>query len=88
MRILPSARKQLSPKTVLSDTEGSLVKSDVKRLGRKEWRSRLLLVSSAVFGGIAVALWNRRTLAGIRLQLEKQAADQLQSEPGWSPYEE
>jgi hypothetical protein len=30
------------------------------------WRTGLLLTSSAVLGGIAVAIWNRRSLARIR----------------------
>ena len=30
------------------------------------WRTSLLLASSAAFGGIAVAIWNRRTLAKMR----------------------
>ncbi len=35
---------------------------------RNVWRSGLLIATSAVFGGIAVAIWNRRTLAKIRQQ--------------------
>jgi hypothetical protein len=35
---------------------------------RNVWRSSLLIATSAVFGGIAVAIWNRRTLAKIRQQ--------------------
>ncbi len=30
---------------------------------RSLWRSGLLIATSAAFGGIAVAIWNRRTLA-------------------------
>jgi hypothetical protein len=33
---------------------------------RNLWRTSLLLASSAAFGGIAVAIWNRRTLAKMR----------------------
>jgi hypothetical protein len=33
---------------------------------RQIWRSGLLMVTSAALGGIAVAIWNRRTLADIR----------------------
>jgi hypothetical protein len=33
---------------------------------RKVWRTGLLLATSAALGGIAVAIWNRRTLAEIR----------------------
>ncbi len=37
-------------------------KADLRQL----WRSGLLLATSAALGGIAVAIWNRRTLAEIR----------------------
>jgi hypothetical protein len=30
------------------------------------WRQSLLLATSAALGGIAVAIWNRRTLAQMR----------------------
>ena len=33
---------------------------------RNLWRSGLLIATSAAFGGIAVAIWNRRTLAKMR----------------------
>ncbi len=33
---------------------------------RNFWRSGLLIATSAVFGGISVAIWNRRTLAKMR----------------------
>jgi len=36
------------------------------RLSR--WRTGLLLATSAALGGIAVAIWNRRTLAHMRQQ--------------------
>jgi hypothetical protein len=35
---------------------------------RNLWRTGLLLATSAAFGGIAVAIWNRRTLAQMRQQ--------------------
>jgi hypothetical protein len=35
---------------------------------RSVWRSGFLIATSAVFGGIAVAIWNRRTLAKMRQQ--------------------
>jgi hypothetical protein len=35
---------------------------------RNIWRSGLLIATSAAFGGIAVAIWNRRTLAKMRQQ--------------------
>jgi hypothetical protein len=34
------------------------------------WRTSLLLLTSAALGGIAVAIWNRRTLALMRQQTE------------------
>jgi cytoskeletal protein RodZ len=37
---------------------------------RRRFRTGLLVLSSAAFGGLAVALWNRRTLA--RMQNESQ----------------
>jgi hypothetical protein len=35
---------------------------------RSLWRTGLLLATSAALGGIAVALWDRRTLAQMRQQ--------------------
>ena len=35
---------------------------------RNLWRTGLLLATSAALGGIAVAIWDRRTLAKIRQQ--------------------
>jgi hypothetical protein len=35
---------------------------------RSFWRTGLLLATSAALGGIAVAIWNRRTLAQMRQQ--------------------
>jgi hypothetical protein len=32
------------------------------------WRTGLLIATSAALGGIAVAIWNRRTLAQMRQQ--------------------
>lgn len=40
------------------------------------WRTGLLLVTSAALGGIAVAIWNRRTLAQIRQQTGPRKEDQ------------
>ena len=34
--------------------------------GRKVWQTALLLAASAVFGGLAVAIWDRKTLADMR----------------------
>ncbi len=39
----------------------------VARVPRRErWATGLLVISSAALGGIAVALWNRHTLARMR----------------------
>jgi hypothetical protein len=43
---------------------------------RNFWRSGLLIATSAVFGGIAVAIWNRRTLVKMRQQTSPDDADQ------------
>jgi hypothetical protein len=42
---------------------------------RNFWRSGLLVVTSAAFGGIAVAIWNRRTLAKMRQQTPPDDSD-------------
>jgi hypothetical protein len=34
--------------------------------GRKVWRTALLLAASAAFGGLAVAIWDRKILADMR----------------------
>jgi hypothetical protein len=39
---------------------------------RSFWRTGLLLTTSAALGGIAVAIWNRRTLAHMRHQSDVQ----------------
>jgi hypothetical protein len=39
------------------------------------WRTGLLLATSAVLGGIAVVLWNRRSLERMREESEFEAAD-------------
>jgi len=36
--------------------------------GHRLWQTALLLAGSAAFGGLAVALWNRKTLAEMRKQ--------------------
>jgi hypothetical protein len=42
---------------------------------RNVWHSGLLIATSAVLGGIAVAIWNRRTLAKIRQQTSPDDSD-------------
>jgi hypothetical protein len=43
---------------------------------RNFWRSGLLIATSAVFGGISVAIWNRRTLAKMRQQTSTGDSDE------------
>jgi hypothetical protein len=43
-------------------------KPDSEPEKRSLWRTGLLLATSAALGGIAVALWDRRTLAQMRQQ--------------------
>jgi len=35
---------------------------------RKVWQTALLFAGSAAFGGLAVAFWNRKTLAEMRIR--------------------
>jgi hypothetical protein len=42
----------------------------------KVWKTILLLAGSAAFGGVAVALWNRRELARMHEQANNPAAEQ------------
>jgi hypothetical protein len=48
---------------------------------RKILRSGLLMVSSAALGGIAVAVWNRRTLADIRREPDESDPGQPEVPP-------
>jgi hypothetical protein len=50
-----------------SETESSRQNSD-----RKFWQTALLLAASAAFGGLTVALWNRKTLADMRNRAPEQ----------------
>jgi hypothetical protein len=36
------------------------------KLRKKVWRTALLLAASAAFGGLAVAIWDRKILADMR----------------------
>jgi cytoskeletal protein RodZ len=49
-------------------------KSDIKKESSSSHRLRtsLLLMGSAIFGGLAVAFWNRRTLAKMQGQSPKE----------------
>jgi len=69
-------RKPLIPITSTAKMESSIPPPTVEVLGeapsvparRSLWRTALLLTTSAALGGIAVAIWNRRTLAHMREQ--------------------
>lgn len=41
-----------------------------KRIWRSFWRTGIVMVSSAALGGVAVALWNRRTLNEMRREAD------------------
>jgi len=48
--------------------EASAPQTPAPRAGRKVWQTALMLTASAAFGGLAVAFWNRKTLADMRNQ--------------------
>lgn len=41
--------------------------------GRERWSTTFLIVGSALFGATALALWNRRTIANLRSQIESRS---------------
>jgi hypothetical protein len=49
-----------------ADSQPDIPDIPVRRPGRKAWETALLLAASAAFGGLAVAFWNRKTLADMR----------------------
>lgn len=57
--LMPPRNERLKAETVPSD-------ENQRRSPRGFWRTGLLLTTSAALGGIAVALWNRRSLERIR----------------------
>jgi hypothetical protein len=69
-------RKPLIPITSTAKMESSVPPPSGEVVGeapsaparRSFWRTALLLTTSAALGGIAVAIWNRRTLAHMREQ--------------------
>ena len=61
---LPKFRLDLVPTTHAEASDESPSQPERRNL----WRSGLLIATSAAFGGIAVAIWNRRTLAKMRQQ--------------------
>jgi len=52
----------------LVETTDSKEKKDQKEQHSSRLKTGLLVIGSALLGGIAVALWNRRSLAEIRNQ--------------------
>jgi hypothetical protein len=44
----------------------------------KLWKTALLLAGSAAFGGLAVALWNRKTLS----EMHRRPSEPVRSLPG------
>jgi hypothetical protein len=53
------------PDPAASKSDASVRQSD-RHSGRKLWQTALLLAGSAAFGGLAVAFFNRKTLAEMR----------------------
>jgi hypothetical protein len=58
---------------------GTLAENNLPK-PKNVWRKGLLVLTSAALGGIAVAIWNRRTLAQIREQSD--ANDRGSTEEG------
>ncbi|HEX3438343.1 MAG TPA: hypothetical protein VHT24_16360 [Pseudacidobacterium sp.] len=55
-------------------------KDQDKTLHFRHFRTGLLLFGSAIFGGVAVALWNQRTLARLREQHAEKSVKPSQSD--------
>jgi hypothetical protein len=70
--IVAARNEQLEPLDVEHGGAGNASVTPSKT--RSFWRTGLLLTSSAALGGIAVAIWNRRSLARIRQEYESRAA--------------
>ena len=68
---LPKFRLDLVPMTPAEAPDESPSQPERRNL----WRSGLLIATSAAFGGIAVAIWNRRTLAQMRQQIPPEEQD-------------
>ncbi len=78
--IVAARNEQLEPLDVEHGVAGNASLAPSKT--RSFWRTGLLLTSSAALGGIAVAIWNRRSLARIRQKYESRAAQSGIHEPG------
>jgi len=57
------------------ETADSKKKIEQKEARPSRFRTGLLVVGSALLGGIAVALWNRRSLADIRNQSSEKESE-------------
>jgi len=66
LRVFPSPKIETS--SSLPVEEAAVERTPATE--RSFWRTTLLLATSAALGGIAVAIWNRRTLAQMRQQSE------------------
>ncbi len=49
--------------------------------GRERWSTAFLIVGSALFGATALALWNRRTIANMRAQIQAQPERSIPAPP-------
>ena len=78
--IVAARNEQLEPLDVEHGAAGNASLAPSKT--RSFWRTGLLLTSSAALGGIAVAIWNRRSLARIRQKYESRAAQPGIHDPG------
>ncbi len=63
--LIPIAKTESTVPPRLVEVPGETPPAPVRR---SFWRTGLLLTTSAALGGIAVAIWNRRTLAHMRQQ--------------------
>jgi hypothetical protein len=67
--VAPTAKTESTAPAPLSEVPGETPSVPARR---SLWRTGLLLTTSAALGGIAVAIWNRRTLAHMRQQSDVQ----------------
>lgn len=63
----------MAPQNERLETSAPLENNTIQPRAWRIWRTGLLFATSAVLGGIAVALWNRRSLERIRQEWESRA---------------
>jgi hypothetical protein len=63
----------MAPQNERLETSAPPEKKTARPAAREIWRNALLFATSAALGGIAVALWNRRSLERIRQERESRA---------------